>query len=57
MKGGKEKTTRIEVSRVVQTKIGSRKIDRPGARRFRIVAMKLKAAIIEEMPSNWAART
>ena len=50
--GGKARRTRTLVTRVVQTKSGSRRNVIPVARRFRIVTRKLSAARMLDVPRN-----
>jgi len=47
---GKAKIMRKLVTSTIQTKTGMRMSDRPGARMFRMVTMKLKAAASEATP-------
>src|SRR5215217_4756919 len=53
---GKAMMMSTEVIKVDQEKIGKRIIDMPGARRLRMVTMKLKAPAIEATPRIWRPR-
>ena len=54
---GKAISTRIEVTRIVQVKIGIRNIVMPGARRQMIVVMKLTAPRIVPKPPRARPKT
>ena len=49
---GRAKTVRNATTSIIQTKTGIRIIVIPGARMFRIVTMKLTAAVIEPIPRS-----
>ena len=49
---GKAKIIRKDVTNVIQTNMGMRMSDIPGARRLMIVMMKLRAAATEATPST-----
>ncbi|AGP55588.1 hypothetical protein M271_20210 [Streptomyces rapamycinicus NRRL 5491] len=52
MNTGKASSTRIEVNRMFQVKIGIRNMVIPGTRRHRIVAMKLTAPSVVLTPAT-----
>jgi hypothetical protein len=55
--GGKARMIRNWTTNVIHTKRGIRISVMPGALMFRMVTMKLTAAIMEETPSTWRLKT
>ena len=54
---GKDRTTRKEVTSVIQTNTGSRIMVIPGARMLMIVTMKFSEAAMDATPSSWRPMT